>query len=135
MKPIRQSLILVMVAFAGLSLSVGCSSKPSNSEVQEAVKSAFQGVVIWALERSPGGVNAKISTVEIKEWGAFNEERKDWPVKIRVVGSADFSGHPDRIEVKQFDAVSEFRFRKDDYGKWRVTSQIIGDQYMGRKKQ
>jgi len=111
-----------MVAFVGLSLFVGCSSKPSNSEIEEAVKSELQSnIPISWVGNLMGGRNAKISTVEIKEWGTFNKEQKYWPVKIRVVGSAELNDPFNQGKVKQFDKVSEFRFRKDDYGKWKAS--------------
>ena len=121
MKSIRQSLILVVMAFVGLSLFTGCSSKPSNSEIEGAVKSELQrNIPVSWVGNLMGGKNAKISTIEIKEWGSFNKEGKYWPVKIRVVGSAELNDPFNQGKVKQFDKVSEFRFRKDDYGKWQA---------------
>jgi hypothetical protein len=122
MKSIRQSLVLVVMAFVGLSLFIGCSSKPSNSEIEEAVKSELQSniPVSW-VGNLMGGKNAKINTIEIKEWGSFNKEGKYWPVKVRVVGSAELNDPFNQGKVRQFDKVSEFRFRKDDYGKWQAS--------------
>lgn len=122
MKSIRQFHFRVVMAFVSLSIFIGCSSKPSNSEIEEAVKSELHSniPVSW-VGNLMGGKNAKIYTVEIKEWGSFDKEGKYWPVKIRVVGSAELNDPFNRGKVKNFDKVSEFRFRKDDNGKWQAS--------------
>jgi len=122
MKSIRQYLGLVILAFVALSLLSGCSSKPTNSEIEEAVKSELQSnIPISWVGNLMGGKNAKISIIEIKAWGSFNKEQKYWPVKIRVVGSAELNDPFNRGKVKHFDKVSEFRLYKDDYGKWKAS--------------
>ena len=45
MKSIKQSLVLVMVAFVTVLLFVGCSQKPSNSEIKEAIEEAIEEAV------------------------------------------------------------------------------------------
>jgi len=121
MKSIKQSFVLLMVAFVTLSLFVGCSPKPSNSEIEEAVRAELQSnIPISWVGNLMGGKNAKIRLIEIKEWGSFNKEQKYWPVKIRVVGSAELNDPFNPGKVKQFSKVSEFKFYKDDYGKWKA---------------
>ena len=123
MKSIKKSFVLVMLAFVTLSLFVGCSQKPSNSEIEETVRAYLQNNVppLW-VGGLTGGKNEKINLIEIKEWGSFNKERKYWPVKIRVVGSAELNDPiPNQAAVSQFDRVAEFRFYKDDYGKWKAS--------------
>jgi hypothetical protein len=122
MKPISNYLVLVIASFVGLLLFAGCSSKPSNSEIEEAVKSELKNnIPISWVGNLMGGRNAKISSIEIKEWGSYNEEQKYWPVKIRVVGSAELNDPFNQGVVKQFDKIAEFRLRKDDYGKWKAS--------------
>ena len=122
MKSIRKSLFLVLIAFISLSLFIGCTSKPSTSEIEEAVKSELQNniPVSW-VGNLLGGKNAKISTLEIKEWGSFNKKGEYWPIKIRVVGSAELNDPFNQGKVKRFDKVAEFKFRKDDYRKWQAS--------------
>jgi len=122
MKSIKQSLVLVMVAFVTVLLFVGCSQKPSNSEIKEAIEEAIEEAVkeakSWVGDYKAVKEAVRIDSIETKEWGSFNKEQKYWPAKFRVVGSVDDLLNPGN--VKQFDEVSEFRFYKDDYGKWKA---------------
>ena len=122
MKSIKQSIVLVVIAFVGLSILSGCTSKPSDSEIEELVKAKFQREVPESWMGGGGVIdcrNAKINTIKIMEWGDFNKEEKYWPIKIRVAGSAEVRTVTNQGGVRPFNKVSEFMFSKDDYGKWQ----------------
>ena len=107
---IRRSLVLVVMTFVALSFLNGCSSKPSNSEIEEAVRSqAEYATFYWIRE-------GKINTVEIKERGSFNKTVGYWPVKIRLAGTYNIGNN----QFGQFDSIYEYIFYKDDYGKWQA---------------
>ncbi len=109
------SLTLIML------LIMGCSSKPNNSQIEEAVKIELQhDIPVSWVGNLMGGRNAKLSSIEVIEWGNFNKEQKYWPVNIRVVGSAELNDPFNAGKIKQFDKVAEFRLSKDDYGRWKA---------------
>lgn len=64
--------------------------------------------------------SAKIKSIEIKQWGVYNKDDRYWPCKIRTVGSAIVTGRGLKPQRKHFDAVVDYRFSKDDYGKWEL---------------
>lgn len=70
--------------------------------------------------------NLKISSVKVVEWGHFNKSLKYWPAKIRIVGNVEaeyLTGFAKTTwKKKEFDKTADFIFRKDDYGKWQVSS-------------
>ena len=104
-----------------LFLIVGCTPKPDNSEIESAVKVELKNnIPISWVGNIMGGKNAKIRTVEIKAWGTYNKEQKYWPGKIRVVGSAELKDPFNQGKLEQFDKTAEFKFIKDDYGKWQA---------------
>lgn len=119
---VRCFLVLGLMAWLALIIFTGCSSKPSKSEIEAAVRSELQSEIplSWVGDLL-GGRNARISRIEIEQWGIFNEEQKYWPVRIRVVGSAELNNPFSQAKVKDFDKVAEFRFRRDDYGKWEAS--------------
>lgn len=122
MKLQRKSIFMFGFSIIFMLLIMGCSSKPSNSQIEEAVKIELQSniPVSW-VGNLMGGRNAKLSTIEVVEFGNFNKEQKYWPVKIRVVGSAELNDPFNPGKTTQFDNVSEFRLSKDDYGKWKAS--------------
>jgi hypothetical protein len=122
MKPQRKSNVMFGFSLILMLLFLGCSSKPNNTQIEEAVKIELKNniPVSW-VGNLMGGSNAKLSTIEVIEFGNFNNEQKYWPVKIRVVGSAESNDPFNSGKVSQFDKVSEFRLSKDDYGKWKAS--------------
>jgi len=123
MKSIKQIVVLFFVAFLSLSLFVGCTpSKPSNSEVEQIVKSTLQRPEknIWfSLDNSSWHyVDIKINSLEVMEWGSFNKQEKYWPVKIRIEGNAIKA--ETIYNREQFNSIIDFKFMKDDYGKWQT---------------
>jgi len=121
MKQMAKSIALAIAMFIGLSVFVGCAPKPSNSEIAVAVRSELQSdiPVSW-VGNLMGGKNTTLSALEIKEWGTFNREQKYWPIKIRVAGIAELNDPFNQGKVARFDKIAEFRFTRDDYGKWRA---------------
>ena len=109
-----------MVLTASLFLA-GCSQKPSTSDVKNAITVELQNTipVSW-VGNLLGGSNAKIESIEIQQWGDYNEEEKYWPVKVRVVGTAELNDPFNQDKVKNFDKISDFRLTKDDYGMWQA---------------
>jgi len=65
-----------------------CSSKPDDALVDKAVQEELSKSVParWMKAMVVGG-DTKITSVEIVEWGDFNNKVKYWPVKVRVTGS------------------------------------------------
>ena len=118
----QRPIALGTAVLAALLLLVGCSSRPSNTEVEQAIRASLQNdIPISWVGNLMGGKDAKVTTVGIVEWGSFNKQQEYWPAKVRVVGSAELNDPFNRGKVKQFDKVAEFRFRKDDYGKWQAS--------------
>lgn len=117
MKPSPSVLLtaLSLLCFAACSLN----SKPSQSEIKQAVETELSTTfpVSWTGTIG-GGENAKVNSVEVTEWGTFNDQGKYWPAKVRVVGSAAIVNPFAPGKRIDFDKVAEFTFRKDDYGKW-----------------
>jgi len=113
-----------------LTFFVGCGpQRPSNSEIGTAVgtnlKNYFptwwtglSGVVDFRL------TDVQLTSVTVTRWGVFNKDEKYWPILVRVVGRATVSPlFPEdagkiATPIRQFDQVTEFRLRRDDYGRW-----------------
>lgn len=113
---------LEICAILALPLFVVCSDKPSNSQIEETLTAELKSnIPISWVGNLMGGKNAKIDKIEIKKWGSFNKEQRYWPVMIRVTGSAELNDPFNQGKIRQFDAVSEFRFYKDDYGEWKAS--------------
>lgn len=120
MKSIRQFFILVILTFLTLSLFVGCSQKPSSSDVKEAMGNASLGINAIIMWTGGGlGQNIRLTSLEVKEWGNYNKEGNYWPARARVVGTYELDAIV-RKDVRNFDQIGECKFSKDDYGKWRV---------------
>ena len=95
--------------------------KLSDSEVEALVRARLSYGVpgAWIGSAVSTTKDVRIKSVEIREWGNFNEAQKYWPVKIRVVGSAIAIGIVE-MGRHNFDGTADFKFSKDDYGKWKV---------------
>ena len=123
MKLFRKFFVLLILPFISLSLVSGCSSKPSNTEVEKAIESELQSRFIpgsW-IGSMLSAKDIKLETVKIKEWGSYNDEKKYWPIKVRVIGDAELQNPYGQGRIKKIDKVAEFRLSKDDYGKWKAT--------------
>jgi hypothetical protein len=117
-----KSMRAAVLVLSSLVLLAACSSKPSNAEVEAAVSACLQkGVPASWLGNLLGGKNVKIGKVEIQEWGYFNKQRKYWPVKVRVVGTAQLDIPLTDGTAKPFDKVADFHLWKDEYGKWQAS--------------
>lgn len=113
--------LLTAVAAIALFLLAACSSKPSRAQIEDAVRASLEtNVPVSWVGNLMGGRNANVNRIEVVEWGSFNTEQGYWPVKLRVVGSAELRDPFNRGKTAQFDKVAEFRLRKDDYGKWQA---------------
>ncbi len=117
----RTGQIAVTMALTALLFLGGCSPKPSKSDVKNAITAELQNTipVSW-VGNLLGGSNAKIESIEIQQWGDYNEEEKYWPVKARVVGTAELNDPFNQGKVKHFDKISDYRLTKDDYGMWQA---------------
>lgn len=128
---LRQFFVLSITTLVIPTLFVGCASpKPSKSVVKELiVERLHQNVPLsytaGEFQTRIGTRNLKISSVEIVEWGNFNKSLKYWPAKIRVTGSVEakfITGFAQTTwKKKKFDKTDDFIFRKDDYGKWKIS--------------
>ena len=134
MKPIiRQLFCFSITTLVILTLFVGCASpKPSVSVVKRLIKDKLSKHVpssYTAPERAVrwGTRNLQISSIEIVEWGKFNENRKYWPAKVKVVGSVEAEYQTGFASttwtLKKFDKIDEFLFYKDDYDKWQIDTR------------
>ncbi|MDE0010989.1 MAG: hypothetical protein OXU36_07575 [Candidatus Poribacteria bacterium] len=123
MKLVNQAVVLFVLVFAIPTLLIGCSAqKPSKSVVKKLVKENLsKGVPASWVNARFWTTQATIKTVKIEEWGKFNEARKYWPAKIRVVGTAKAEMGFFEFEDRDFDEVAEFVFYQDDFGKWQVS--------------
>lgn len=135
MKPLVLFSVL-MLAVISPTLLVGCSApKPSESKIKDLVKAAIEknGFTYghWSLlEKNPDLLRWIWEEVSIEEWGSYNEERKYWPLKVRVRGKFLLVGIERPLKYKllerlasdgeEFDKISEVRFYQDDYGEWIV---------------
>lgn len=117
MKVMKKMLIVLI----SVLIMTACSSdKPSSNEVESAVMAEMQkGVPERWVKAMVEGVKAKVDNIEIVEWGKYNENNKSWPVKVHVVGSATLNVPFGRAKERQFDAVGDFYFFKDDFDKWQ----------------
>ena len=152
MKPLVQFPVLLMLAFILPTLLVGCSAlkpepkeptslKPSESKTKKLVIAKIKEEVdehykFWGLDIKPISVNGKeadlninigISKISIEEWASYNEERKYWPVRVRVHGSINgsrieksYSASVNQSLSTNYNKVVECEFSQDDYGKWKV---------------
>ena len=136
MKLINQFFILSIAVLVFLMLFVGCATqKPGETAVKELVRAEMQERVplSWIDERYLETRNVEISSVEIVEWGNFNKSEKYWPAKIRVVGSAEArtafqAGYGSSGSRHEFNKIADFRFSKDDYGKWKISTSPLSSQ-------
>ena len=140
MVPFIQIPVLLVVAFISPTLLVGCSaSKPSESEIKDLVKAAIEknGFTFGhsrLLDKDPDTLQWDMEEVSIEKWGSYNEEKKYWPVQIRVRGSLHLG--PKQVEKalsssipfltrlafngQEFDKVGKARLYQNDYGEWIV---------------
>ncbi len=119
MKSQITGIFILVFVISLIALCIGCTSKPDTSQVEQAVRIKLKNhVPVSWVGNMMGGRNAKITSVEVVEWGNYNKDLEYWPVKIRVIGSAELNDPFNQGKVKRFDKVSDFKLRKDDYGEW-----------------
>ena len=124
MKLANQTIVLSVWVLAILTFLIGCGGpqKPSASVVSKLVEENLRkGVPASWVKARFWTTQATIKSVKIEEWGKFNKERKYWPVKIRVVGTAKAEMGFFEFEDRDFDEVAEFVFSQDDFGKWQCS--------------
>lgn len=94
------------------------NSKPSDNEIKSALVEKFKKEVpaTWAGSLM-GGKNGVLTSIEILQFGNYNDQLKYWPIKIRVKGTCD-ADFIMTTEKRSFDKTGEFKFRQNDYGKW-----------------
>lgn len=112
---------MILTLLISVMMITGCTSdKPNNEVVKNAVIAEMQkGVPERWVKAMVEGINPKVDDIEIVEWGKYSENNKTWPVKIKVVGSATLNVPFGRAEERQFDAIGDFYFFKDDFDKWK----------------
>ena len=137
--------VLLVVAFISPTLLVGCSApRPSESEVKELVRATlkkngfnFTYGMRRILDEDPDALQWDMEEVSIEKWGSYNEEKKYWPVQIRVRGSLHLG--PELSEKflsssipfltslafngQEFDKVGNARLYQNDYDEWIVEVQ------------
>ncbi len=126
---------VLLLAFISPTLLVGCfAPKPSESEIKVLVKAAIEKNGFTSghsrlLDKDPDLLRWDMEEVSIEKWGSYNEERKYWPVQVRVRGS--FYLDPERafssrflarlaFDGEEFDKVGKARLYQNDYGEWIV---------------
>lgn len=138
MAPFIKISVLLVVAFMSPTLLVGCSApRPSESEIEELVKTSlkkngFNYIIRGVLDRDPDALRWDIEEVSIEKWGSYNEEKRYWPVQIRVRGRLELgpeqltkalsSSIPFLTNIAfnglNFDKVGEARIYQNDYSEW-----------------
>lgn len=126
--------VMSIIFLVTLTLFVGCApQKPSKSAMKELITERLRQNVpssytAGEFKTRMATRNLKISSVEIVEWGNFNKTLKYWPAKIKVVGSVEAQYLTGFAQVtwkkKEFDETTDFIFRKDDYGKWKISTPL-----------
>ncbi|RKU15993.1 hypothetical protein C6501_06050 [Candidatus Poribacteria bacterium] len=125
MKLANQTFVPFVLVLTILTLLIGCgggTQKPSASVISKLVEENLsKGVPASWVEARFWTTQATIKKIKIEEWGKFNEARKYWPAKIRVVGTAKAEMGFFEFEDRDFDVVAEFIFSQDDFGKWQCS--------------
>ena len=97
---------------------------PSEEIIKKAIAEQLKRQVPMSWAGSTmGGKNAKISLIEIKRIGNFNDREEYWPVRARVKGTCTVESVVRGIlpaEQKSFDQVGDFKLYQDDYAKWKA---------------
>ncbi len=122
MKVIKYMLAIFVIAM----LASGCDvvvEKPNSDIMKQALQIELRkaGVPNTWLKTSVPGKRAIITQLRTKGWGTYDTEHKRWPVKARIVGSADSTAlYGGNYQNYPFDVVVEFYIFKDDFGKWKA---------------
>jgi len=141
MKTCNRSLLVatgVLLSF----LLIGCSDKPSGSEMRKAIERlskaegfkkcdsftsrGFTHAGFWIKDSSGDTVHkchkVRYEEIEVEQWG--DKSKGDdgyWPAKVRVVGSAECCTPLSKPSgMKRFNTVVKFRFYKDDHDEWKA---------------
>jgi hypothetical protein len=121
--------IIAIAAALTLTCAAGCRllrPGPSDQEVAAAVEKSPP-----APPTAGPTYLAELTSVQIEERGPYNSAGKYWPVRVRVKGGAKIKlinvfqlgilGDRAKEKPESMEFVEEARFRKDDFGAWRVS--------------
>lgn len=116
----KRNLNAITAILLALIILTGCSNKPEEHIVKQAVREALSKEVPerWMKAMVVGG-DVNITSINIVDWGEFNEVGKWWPVKVNVTGTAKLQTPFGNAPVREFDEVGEFRFFKDGDDNWQ----------------
>lgn len=125
---VTECLAAIALGFLVVSL-VGCDwvgSGPSDQDVVSVVRKSPP-----APPTAGPTYLAEVESVEVQERGRYSAEGRYWPVRIRVKGGIRLKGtnvfqlgllaDAAQQPPKRVDFVEETRFRKNDFGHWRIS--------------
>ena len=119
-------IVIVFVALCSFVV-LGCSNKPPEDVVTKKIREYIPENKSQFRKFCPGTMdymrNLKILTLEVVEYGAYDEGSSYWPVRVRVVfqaecGQSTFGGEWRSSGPIHFDEVMEWRLyrRENDFG-------------------
>jgi hypothetical protein len=115
--------MVLMILVVGVAVS-SCSSGPSDSEIDSAVRAALkQKVPATAAHYLTGGEKAQVNEIKVISRGKRQShgDSKYWPVKVHVKGTcAVLFG-----SRQTFDGEVEYYMYQDPYGEWRAECQSL----------
>ncbi|HCA42589.1 MAG TPA: hypothetical protein DEP28_04970 [Bacteroidetes bacterium] len=95
-------------------------NKPSDTDVKSAITNKLKKEVPISWSGSlMGGKNAVVKSIDIQQYGNYNEKYNYWPVKARVKGTCE-ADLLFKIETRAFDKIGDFKIYQDDYGNWNA---------------
>jgi hypothetical protein len=111
-----------------LAAALGCRAFERGPSEEEVV------VVVRASPPSPPTLGPtyleQVDVVEVRERGRFNRDKRCWPVRVRVRGSArikvsspfqlGIGDERSRAKTEPVDFVQEARFKRDEFGRWQA---------------
>ena len=113
---------VVLLSTIIVCIIAGCSTRPSNNDIKQAVTKSLKDTVPLSLAKLMiSGNNATIEEVKIIKIGKSQkiDSRKYWPVKIHAKGSFPLPGiFGMNGEQHNFEGETEYNVWKDPYGKW-----------------
>jgi len=117
--PVGAAFIVVLGAL------LGCSSGPSEKDIESAVRSSLQQRVPITLARNLlGGERAVVETVRVIKVGKpqGSDESRYWPIRVYAKGvcTVTFGGQ------QPFEGETEFNLTKNPYGEWVASPGGLG---------
>lgn len=115
-------LFAIICSFLLISILISCSSTPSDSAIENAVRSSLEERVPISLAKHlTGGQDAIVEEVRVIEIGNQQGEGsyKYWPVRIYAKGTCIkmFGGR------ERFEGQAEYRIFEDEYGKLKASAK------------